>query len=172
MGAGVTIHPVCVVLPGEVCRAAALWRVVELGALVTRTPLDAAKPARNGNGRHTNGSLSGLTGSADRRGSARSLGHHLDGLLALIADKLASRQGAAFSLWIERRELAELLLVMDEGLALLSRQSTDSAEVIALREAISEFLFAIRQQLPAPRKPTRSQSAPPAARALAAAGAD
>jgi hypothetical protein len=161
----VTIHPVCVVLPGEVYRASALWRVVELGALVRRTPL-----ASRNNG--ASGSNHRQPLAAQRTGG-RGIGHHVDALLALMANRLSSTPPVEHSLWLEKREVAELLIILDEGLALLGAQANGDSETLLQQQVVAEFLNAIRQQLPVPRKPTRSQTSPFAKRSLAAAaGAD
>ena len=163
-----TIHPVCVVLPGEVYRASALWRVVELGALVRRTPLATVVPRSHGGNDASHRQL-----ATRQHSSGRGNGQHIDALLALIANRLAHSPVADYALWLEKRELAELLLILDEGLALLGAQSGSDQEATLQRQVIAEFLDSIRRQLPVPRKPTRTQESPFAKRSLAAAaGAD
>jgi len=144
------IYPVCVRLPAEPSVATALWAVLETGA----TALAAFKV------------------SFPNRSPQR---QHLEILLQLLRSKLTGSERQASCLWVERREVGDLLMVLDEGLRILSRQPfSQEMGACSSQEAVCAFLREIRKQLPPPRKPISRQSAvrkPVLAMAASASGA-
>ncbi|MCW5965378.1 MAG: hypothetical protein KIT83_15185 [Bryobacterales bacterium] len=143
------MYPVCVRLPAETALASALWSVLETGSSLH----------------------SGLRGHRAFAGAHR---QHLDTLLHLLRGKLTGEGRGGNSVWMERRELGDLLVVLDEGLRTLARQPLAHEVNIRHQEAVMEFLREIRRQLPAPRKPASRQTpgTEPAEVMVAAASGD
>lgn len=127
------MYPVCVRLPAEAALASALWTVLETGSSLHN----------------------GVRGHRSFAGAHR---QHLDTLLHLLRGKLTGAGQDGNSVWMERRELGDLLVVLDEGLRILARQPLAQGAETRHQEAVMGFLREIRRQLPAPRKPVSRQT--------------
>ncbi len=127
------MYPVCVRLPENPELATALWTVLEVGMLQQH----------------------------HRRGTrALSPMHrqHVDTLLTLLRSKLSGSADHPGSVWVERREIAGLLVLVDDGLQALSNRLEDNGSAQLYAEAIHGFLGEIRRHLPTPRRPVSRQS--------------
>ncbi|MCU0229197.1 MAG: hypothetical protein MUF01_16320 [Bryobacterales bacterium] len=135
------MYPVCVSLPESPAVAAALWTVLDCGWQQQQSR--GARP----------------TTAAQRQ--------HTDTLLHLLRAKLAKSAEHPECVWVERREVADILFLVDEGLQVLSRQPEGNGPQPPYALAVQVFLQEIRKRLPTPRKPVTRQSQ--GDRALAAA---
>lgn len=79
---------------------------------------------------------------------------HQEALLSLLRAKLMGEPGDGHGVWLDRRELLDVLMVLDDGLQILARQ----AELQGCQhEAVAEFLGEVRRHLPVPKKPVLRQ---------------
>ncbi len=127
------MYPVCVRLPEEAALSMALWSVLESG-------------------------VSSQAGSRGQRATSGAHRQHLDTLLQLLRAKLTHGGQSAGSMWMERRELGDLLVLVDDGLRALSRQPVSNGSFSHYHDAVHQFLREIRKQLPTPRKPLSRQA--------------
>ncbi|MDZ7638830.1 MAG: hypothetical protein U5J83_11375 [Bryobacterales bacterium] len=74
-------------------------------------------------------------------------------------------------IWMERRELADLLRLLECGLSRLDSRYSHPESLPLHLESVAEFLASVRAQMGALRKPAQRQPAPRARAASATAGA-
>lgn len=142
------MHPVRLRLPEDSLLAAALWKVLEqgIGARIHIPPPTAVRPR-----------------SPQRQ--------HLETLLSLLRLRLTDGTVRERAFWVERRELGDLLLVLDEGLRWIGRENGGNPGGDLQRRAVRDFLDGLKQQLPAPRKPAQRQAGVPKPEPVLAASA-
>ena len=121
------MQPVCVLLPGGLGVAPALWKTFELGMATHSQP------------------------SRQRSVSVPELEPtHLRNLLDLLRDHLVGSSAHQNTIWLHRRELRALLQILDQGLTQLRLLDEDQA--LRCTEAVSRFLANLPTAKPAPRK--------------------
>ena len=142
------MQPICLLLPVGSDIAVRLWSVVELGI----QPSPAAKRAP---------SRSSAVGGVVSATNATSNGapDHLHTLAALLRAHLLGFVPCRGGLWMDRRELADLLRLIECGLSRLDLRNPQSDNVPLTLESVSLFLSGIRAQMGTARKPVQRQTA-------------
>lgn len=153
------MQPLCLLLPAGTDMAVRLWSVLELG--VEARALCRPASSRSDTIR--------LSLAAPARHSA--LPDHVAVLASLFRAHLFGVHPGPGGLWLERRELADVLRLVESGLNSLddARRHSEEGFVLTL-EAVSVFLAGIRAQMGMFRKPAQRHAAT-RARGVLAAGA-
>ncbi len=142
------MQPICLLLPVGSDVAARLWSVLELG--IQPSPLAKVSSSRV--------KLIGHP-PAVRATTPSGTPDHLQILASLFRAYLMGFLPGRGGLWMDRRELADLLRLLECGLARLELRNPHSESVPLTLESVSKFLAGIRSQLGTPRKPAQRQSA-------------
>lgn len=123
--------PICLRLPQEPDLACALWRLFALGSQQAQ--------------------CSRLTRLRDEA--------CWQALLLLIRHRLLAGIHCERCVWVERRELRDLLLTLDAGLDCLFHNGGSQLQEHTTLQAVRQFLQAIPEQILSPRKPARREMA-------------
>ncbi len=142
------MQPICLLLPVGSDTAVRLWSVVELG--IQPSPSAKRAPTRNG----AVGGLFSASKSASTSGP-----DHLHTLAALFRAHLLGFVPCRGGLWMDRRELADLLRLLECGLSRLDLRNPPSDNLPLTLESVSLFLSGIRAQMGTARKPAQRQTA-------------
>lgn len=152
------MQPICLLLPVGSDVAVRLWSVLELG--IQPSPLAKLRHSRAKFPNHAPTLADPAPSSAP---------DHMHVLATLFRAHLLGFLPCRGGLWLDRRELAGLLRLLECGLARLDLRSPHSENLPLTLESVSTFLAGIRTQLGTLRKPAQRQSA---LRARAAAAAE
>lgn len=153
------MQPICVLLPVGTEIAIRLWSVVELG-IQARTFQNLSDSRIDGPARVPAASPAFPSNTPD----------HLHILAALFRENLLGAHRCRGGLWLERRELADLLHLLECGLTRLDSRGASPESIPPTLESVSTFLADIRTQMGVLRKPARRQSALRTRSATAAGG--
>lgn len=142
------MQPICLLLPVGSDIAVRLWSVLELGfeaRAFQQFP-------------HSRARLRGQL-PATLRALPTEAPDHLCILASLFRAHLFGLHRCHGGLWLERRELADLLRLLECGLSGLALRGSHSESIALTLESVSTFLVGIRAQMGALRKPAQRQTA-------------
>lgn len=154
------MQPLCLLLPVGTDMAVRLWSVLELGM--------EARACDTGASPKMVGSRLPSSGISARRSPRPD---HISVLASVFRSHLFGDHPNPGGLWLERRELADVLRLIEAGILALdrTRQFSEGSTALTL-ESVSAFLAGIRAQMGVVRKPAQRHS-PVGLTGMLAAGA-
>ena len=141
------MQPICLLLPVGSDIAVRLWSVVELG--IQPSPVAERAPSRDS-------AVGGMVVAP--RSTSTGAPDHLYTLASLFRAHLLGFVPCRGGLWMDRRELADLLRLLECGLSRLELRNPQSDNVPLTLESVSMFLSGIRAQMGTARKPVQRQT--------------
>ena len=141
------MQPICLLLPVGTDVAVRLWSVVELG-IQSSSQSPVPRSRQNALGRSP----------APPNGVGSGGSDHLHILATLFRAHLLGFLPCRGGLWMDRRELADLLRLLECGLSRLDLRNPQAENLPLILESVSMFLAGIRTQMGTMRKPVQRQA--------------